>query len=471
MALDRIVARTRERLEMRKERRPLSDLFEGLAPSDRSFEGALREGAPAFILEVKPRSPSKGALRSLDDLVPVIDAYRQHAAAISVLTEPEFFGGSHELLRRVRAAVSQPVLAKDFILDPYQVAEARYHGADAVLLMLSILDDATYAACAAMAGQLGMSVLTEVHTAHEMRRAAVLNARIIGVNNRDLVTLRVDVSTTGALAPLAPPGALVIAESGLDDRPTFERVMPFVDGALVGSSLMQARDVARAVRTLVYGETKICGLTRPDDAHSAHLAGATHGGVVFHAPSPRAVTDEQARAVIAAAPLRWVGVFVNERLDRVADLAALLALSAVQLHGDEGVAEIAALRTMLPTSCEVWKGMPIRDTLPETPMPGVDLTLFDGYDRVRRGGTGRVFDWNLLGSQRLQYPFGVAGGLSPHNAGLASELGARLLDVSSGVESSPGCKDPALVAAFLRARSGRSRTRSAGDTRALERVA
>lgn len=471
MALDRIVARTRERVALRQLQRPLAELFEGLAPSDRSFERAIRQGAPAFILEVKPRSPSKGTLRSVDDLAPVIDAYARHASAISVLTEPEFFGGSHELLRRVRGAVTQPVLAKDFILDPYQVAEARYHGADAVLLMLSVLDDATYAACAAMARQLGMGVLTEVHTAHEMRRAAALDARVIGVNNRDLGTLRVDVNTTCTLAPLAPPGALVIAESGLDDRRTFERVMPFVDGALVGSSLMQARDVARAVRTLVYGETKICGLTRPDDAFAAHNAGATHGGVVFHAPSPRAVTNQQAHAIVAAAPLRWVGVFVNERLERVADLAALLSLSAVQLHGDEGVAEIAALRTMLPTSCEVWKGMPVRDTLPETPMPGVDLTLFDGYDRVRRGGTGRAFDWNLLGSQRLQYPFGVAGGLSPHNAGLAAELGARLLDVSSGVESSPGCKDPDLVTAFLRARSGRSRPASVGEPQTLERVA
>jgi indole-3-glycerol phosphate synthase/phosphoribosylanthranilate isomerase len=463
MVLERILARTRERLEARRRQRPVDVLFEGLAPSDRSFERALRGTAPAFILEVKPRSPSKGPLRDAHSLGPVIGSYARHANAVSVLTEPEFFGGSHDLLQRVRSAVEQPVLAKDFILDPYQVAEARYHGADAVLLMLSVLDDVTYAACEAMARRLQMGILTEVHTAPEMLRARALGARVIGINNRDLKTLQVDVTTTLTLAPLAPPSALVIAESGIDDRGTFERVSPCVDGALVGSSLMRAPDVDRAVRALLYSETKICGITRPDDARAALRAGVTHGGLVFYPPSARTVSLSRAQAVAAAAPLEWVGVFVNERPERMAALANTLSLAAVQLHGDETAEDVAALRTLLPESCEVWRAIAVRAALPTCPSPGVDLTLFDGYAPGRRGGTGHTFDWGLLRSPHLQYPFGLAGGLTPGNVAAAARHGARLLDVSGGVESAPGMKDVALMHAFMAARRGERRTMR-GDT-------
>ena len=472
MALDRIVARTRERLEERRRVRSLAELFEGLAPSERSFARALRGNAPAFILEVKPRSPSRGALRPVGDLDEVIESYARHASVISVLTEPEFFGGSHDLLRRVRAAVRQPVLAKDFILDPYQVAEARYHGADAVLLMLSVLDDATYTACANTARHLHMGVLTEVHNASEMRRARALGAPVIGINNRDLATLRVDVGTTLALAPLAPPGALLIAESGIDSRATFERVRPVVDGALVGSSLMLAPDVDLAVRHLVFGATKVCGITRPEDAQVACAAGATHGGLVFHAPSRRAVTPARAVRVVAAAPLEWVGVFVNEPLARVAEVAASLSLRAVQLHGDETASDVATLRPLLPDRCEIWRAVAIRDRLPASATPGVDLTLFDGFVEGYRGGTGRSFDWRLLRAEEMQYPFGIAGGLAPGNVAVAAAHGARVLDVSSGVESTPGSKDATLIRAFLASRGGRRRDGAAADTSAAgERVA
>lgn len=472
MALERIIARTRVRLEERQRQRPLHELFEGLAPSERAFAHALRGHAPALILEVKPRSPSRGALRAVGDLAPVIASYARHASAVSVLTEPEFFGGSHDTLRRVRAAVTQPVLAKDFILDPYQVAEARYHGADAVLLMLSVLDDATYALCAATARRLHMGVLTEVHTASEMRRARALGAAVIGINNRDLATLRVDVGTTQALAPLAPAGALLITESGIDDRATLERLRPLVDGALVGSSLMQATDVDLAVRHLRFGATKVCGITRPDDARAACHAGATHGGLVFHAPSRRAVSLAHARGIVAAAPLQWVGVFVNERPERVAHAARVLSLRAVQLHGDETAADVAALRPHLPHGCAIWQGVAVRGRIPASATPGVDLTLLDSFAEGHRGGTGRSFDWQLLEGSRLQYPFGLAGGLSPANVALAATYGARILDVSSGVESAPGCKDAALVQAFLTARGGRRREGAASGMPSItERVA
>lgn len=450
MVLDAIVGGVRTRLEERRRVRPLAELYEGLAPSERSFDDAVRRPAPVLILEVKPSSPSRGVLRKAADLGPVLDAYRQAADVVSVLTEPAQFGGSFELLRAVRRALPQPVLCKDFIVDPYQVVEARYHGADAVLLMLSVLDNATYRACAAAARELGMGVLTEVHDADEMRRAAVLGAGVIGINNRDLRTMRVDLTVTRRLAPLAPPGARLVAESGVNDRRDLESLLDVVPAFLVGSALMQSGDPMRAAHALRHGETKVCGLTRGVDARAAEAAGFTHGGIVFHEASPRCVSGFDAPALVGAAPLQWVGVFVNEAPQRIGRLARSLGLAAVQLHGEETAATMAAVREAIPSSCELWKAVPVRDLDVVGRPDGVDLALFDTWDRQLRGGTGRTFDWSVLGG--VQGAFAIAGGLTPGNVAGATARGARLIDVSSGVEVAPGRKDHERLAAFMAAR-------------------
>src|SRR5262249_47030618 len=146
-------------------------------------------------------SPSAGVIRENRDLEPVLASYGRHADAVSVLTDERFFGGSLERLAEVRQRLEQPLLAKDFFLEPYQVFEARAHGADAILLILAAVDDATWRSCSEAAEQLGMDVLTEVHDADELARAVSLGARIIGVNNRDLRTLKVDPGTIARLAP------------------------------------------------------------------------------------------------------------------------------------------------------------------------------------------------------------------------------------------------------------------------------
>ena len=255
-------------------------------------------------------------------------------------------------MARVRETVSRPVLCKDFILEPYQVIEARRAGADAVLLMLSVLDDHDYRACARQAAQLGMGTLTEVHTEGEMARAARLGAPIIGINNRDLRTLTVDRSVTRRLAELAPPGAVLIAESGIRCHQDAVELRDAVHGFLVGTALMRADDVDEATRELVFGPTKVCGLTREIDALAAARAGATHGGMVFAAGSPRVVSPRRARALRAAAPLQWVGVFVNEAPERVAELARVLELAAVQLHGEETADDVRRLRPLLPAGAK-----------------------------------------------------------------------------------------------------------------------
>jgi len=349
------------------------------------------------------------------------------------------------------------VLLKDFVLEPYQVFEARRFGADAVLLMLSVLDDEAYGSCAAAAASLHMDVLTEAHDEAELQRAIRLGARIIGINNRDLKTLKVDLTRTQELAPRVPADRIVLCESGIGGHGDVRRLRQGVDGFLIGTSLVSQPDLTEACRKLIYGPVKVCGLTRPGDARAAAAAGAVYGGLIFAEKSPRFVKAEQAQALVTAADLRWVGVFVNERLDRVAQIAGELGLSAVQLHGEETSGYVAGLREQLPGECEIWKAHRVRDTMPELDFGNIDKVVLDTFDKQARGGTGERFDWTLLDGQDLSRVV-LAGGLRPENAAQADALGAFGLDVSSGVEESAGIKSPERLIRFFDALRGTSRS-------------
>lgn len=446
MALEEILAHKRSEVAARKAALSEESVLARCTPSRRSLTAALARGQPGFLLELKLASPSAGMLRASSDLEPVLASYGRHADAVSVLTDERFFGGSLERLAELRACLEQPLLCKDFILEPYQVAEARAHGADAVLLMLSALDDAGWHACAEAAQRLGMAVLTEVHDAAEVARAVALPAPLLGVNNRDLRTLQVDRRTTTRLAPLIPADRLVIAESGIESRDDVVALRAHADAFLVGSVLMRAADPDAAVRALVYGRTKVCGLTRAEDARAAWQAGATHGGLIFAAGSPRRVSLDAARATRREVPLAWVGVFADQEPEPIAAAAHELALSAVQLHGAESPAGIAQLRTLLPAACQVWKAVRVRERIPLHSESGADRVLLDGP------ATSQCFDWSLLAGHPERAEVVLAGGLSPHNVTGAAALGTFALDVSSGVETSPGRKDRVRLAEFFSAR-------------------
>ena len=449
MALDAILAHKREEVAARKAHASLDGLLAGAEPSARSFSAALRAGRPGYVLEIKFASPSAGAIRPGSDLYPVLAGYGRHADAVSVLTDARFFGGSLDRLATVRAALGQPLLCKDFILEPFQVAEARVHGADAILLILAAIDDAAWRECAALSARLGMDVLTEVHDEAEVRRAVALGAGVIGVNNRNLRTLEIDLNTTPRLAPGIPADRLVVAESGIDGRDTVRSLRPHADAFLVGSALMREPDIDRAVRRLIYGRTKICGLTTPADACAARWAGATHGGLMFAESSPRKVSAAQAAAVRGAG-LEWVGVFADQPVDTIARRAAELGLAAVQLHGHETADDVIRIKGALLPGVEVWKAERVRDVIPGR--GPADRLLLDGWSDDRIGGTGTAFDWSLLAGHPFLADLIVAGGLRPENAARAAALGAWALDLSSGVESSPGHKDPHRLEAFFRER-------------------
>lgn len=222
------------------------------APVPRDFRQALLRTGVALIAEAKERSPSGGLLQRRYDPVGLAQRYAANgAAAISVLTEPEFFGGSLEHLQAVRAAVDVPVLCKDFIVDPVQVLAARGVGADAVLLIVALLDDGALGELQALATSLSMQVVLEVHSETELDRALQADARIIGINNRDLTKMKTDTETTVRLRPLIPAGRLVISESGIESRADIDALGRIgVDAALVGEALLRAPDLDAKVREL-----------------------------------------------------------------------------------------------------------------------------------------------------------------------------------------------------------------------------
>ena len=254
-ALDGIVAVARAEVVRRRVEVPLEELLAADAPPARPFIEALRRPGLSLIAEHKRRSPSAGLIREVLPVEDVVRAYeRGGAAAASVLTDGPHFGGSIDDLRRAHAACALPILRKDFIVDPYQLHESRATGADAVLLIVAALDDDELAELHALASELGLAALVEVHDEPELSRAADVGASLIGINNRDLRTMEVDVRRGLRLAEGVPEGVVVVAESGFQDRSQLEdAARAGIDAVLVGEALMRAPDVEAACRVLTGG--------------------------------------------------------------------------------------------------------------------------------------------------------------------------------------------------------------------------
>ncbi len=253
--LEEIVAHTRILVEQRKAVRPLSDLEKEMSnrPQALDFAVALSGGPVALIAEVKKASPSRGLIRSDFDHVAIAEAYAlAGASAISILTEPLFFLGSPQHLADVAASEAArrlPLLRKDFIIDPYQVCEARAHGADAVLLIAAILDRERLDLLLSLSHDLGMTCLVEAHNERDTELALLSEARVIGINNRDLHSFKVDLSTFERLRPLVPADRLVVAESGIKSPADIRRLARAgADAVLVGETLMTADDIAAMTR-------------------------------------------------------------------------------------------------------------------------------------------------------------------------------------------------------------------------------
>jgi indole-3-glycerol phosphate synthase len=253
--LETVIEGVEADLARRKREMPAERLAEGLGPVRRSrpFSEALVAEGISLIAEMKRSSPSKGAIRPGASVSDVVSAYqRAGARAVSVLTEPNWFGGSLDDLVEARGACELPLLRKDFLVDEYQLLEARVAGADAVLLIVAALDRGRMAELMGVAGELGLDTLVEVHDEKEVETAVEAGAELIGINNRDLHSLEVDLETTFELLADVPAGTVVVAESGITQNEDVERLeRAGVDAILVGEALMRADDPVRAVRDLL----------------------------------------------------------------------------------------------------------------------------------------------------------------------------------------------------------------------------
>ena len=416
---------------------------DALPRSTRSLYDSLNQGrgGARFIMECKSASPSLGMIREHYQPGDIARIYSRFASGISVLCEPDKFNGDYDHLATVAASTHLPVLCKDFVIDTVQVHAARYYGADAILLMLSVLDDATYTELSAEAERFGLDVLTEVIDEEEVERAIKLGAKIFGVNHRNLHDLSIDLDRSGRLAKLIPEDAVLISESGVRDNETVRQLGGHSHGFLVGSQLTGQPDVEFAARELVYGTNKVCGLTSVTAAQTARAAGALYGGLIFEEASPRNVSRETSASIIAAEPgLRYVAV--SRRTSGYGELIQE-GIHAVQIHAplqgsvEEELALVDAVRAEVGEGIEVWRAV----SMSSERGPEIAIALADKVDRLvldaHQGGSGESFDWTTI-PEEVRAAALLAGGISPENARAALAVGCGGLDINSGVEYPSG---------------------------------
>lgn len=491
MILDTIVEATKIRVAQEKQMES-PEAVKAVAlelPSNTGFpfEAALRQQDFNFICEVKKASPSKGIIA---EHFPYLDIAKEYevagAAAISVLTEPDFFKGDKKYLQEIASTVKIPVLRKDFIIDEYQIYQAKVWGASAILLICACLDVPTLTKFRELADSLGLSSLVEAHDEHEVQMAIDCGARIIGVNNRNLKDFTVDVQNSVRLRNLVQDDVIFVSESGLETPKDIQVLRDNNIGvALMGETFMRSPNKVEKLAYL-YGSTyympkvKMCGISKVETIPAIVEAKPHYMGLVF-APSKRQVTVEQAKTLVdelhkqyakiygtPAVPMnsktekdsnglgkentiseaiKTVGVFVNETLDNLVAIANKVNLDAVQLHGDEDEAFIRSLKERI--NVEVWKAVQIRSASDAEIWidSSADMLLFDAYHKDERGGTGEVFDWSCL--DEFERPFMLAGGVDSTNVARAIRTVRPYgIDISSGIETD-GMKDNDKIKAFI----------------------
>lgn len=446
-----------------------------------SLRAAIREAkGPGLIMECKAASPSQGQLSTNYDPVKLARMYQPYAAGISVLVEPDFFQGDYDHLQAVADAVDRPILCKDFIVSREQIEMAYLCGADAVLLMLSVLDDERYRELADFAARYGLEVLTEVLTEDEARRAGQLGANLVDINHRNLHTLQIDLDRCYELAPLLKaeaaagerasadsntgnqrPGRLsgdkdkdkdegevtIVAASGMHDAAQIRARLDVAQGFLVGSALSGAADPKRSLRQLVYGSNKICGLTTEEAARAAEEF-CIYGGLIWAPTSPRYVDMETSCRLIKAAPdLSFLVVLTESDLGALQDLARLarhLGAGGLQLHypplagglPDE-IRYLNALRSEGPADFELVRALPIS--------VGADFiaALLDSQAATRilvdapQPGSGQRWNWRDL-PETVRKRVWLAGGLGPDNLEEVLRSDAAGLDFNSALEEKAG---------------------------------
>jgi indole-3-glycerol phosphate synthase / phosphoribosylanthranilate isomerase len=418
---------------------PLDQLKENLVKSDRDFFSALK-GKNNIITELKFNAPSSGKTKCTKSISEIINIYDTYASAISVLTDQKYFAGKLEFINEVKAHTKLPVLRKDFITDPYQIYEARYYGADAILLIASILSKEEIDEFLKITHSLGMNALVEVREEEELAKVLMTDAKIIGINNRNLKDFTLNLDQTKRLKELIPKDKIVISESGIY---TNDEIIDLdTNAVLIGTSLMNAEDMQKTLQGLHRTKIKICGITNETDATTCIKENIDLLGFNFYKDSKRFIKTSLAKEIIKNLPntVQTVGVFVNHTSEEIKNIAQETRIDFIQLHGDESD-EFS--KEFSNNSIKVFR---IENTAPKDTQLSTYAKMFDTFT-PEFGGSGTTFNHDLIKTQRGK--IFVAGGITHENITDSLKLNPYCIDVCSGVESEPGKKSETKIKKLL----------------------
>lgn len=482
----------------------------GVAATNRSaFCSALNDGDIAIIGEIKPCSPSAGRLLDADRLETILALYKKHCVAISVLTDSEFFGGSFDLLARVKRETNLPVLCKDFIVSTEQIRLAKKAGADAILLIVKILSKDELIHLFNETNRQGLEAVVEINDKNDLEKLQAIKPQIVLINNRNLETMEIDLQTTARLANRLSPHVTVISASGIKTEADVRLLQSSANKFLIGTSLLQSSDLDKKLNSLKSSgrgvgslrsrtsrssehrsnrlqvgelnssdnqnapQMKVCGITSASDALLAVNNGATFIGLIFAKNSPRCIDVETAQSICAAVrnKTKLVGVFQNQTIEFVNEIAEELDLDFVQLHGSEDADYIANCNRPVIKAIEyrIREGHAVEYN--ERSFQSFDVVLSSGgkpvttladFNRAKyilfdlpkvdmaetEVSASRTALAVLLSRQETQ-PFFIAGKLSHDTIRDAIALLKPFgIDLASAVEISPGIKSPQLLSQF-----------------------
>ncbi len=426
-----------------------------------SFLKALaKKGKMRLIAEFKKSSPSRGNINKSALLAEFMALYDEYADAISILTEEKHFSGSLDFLKLGRGFTKKPLLRKDFIVDAYQIFEARHCGADAILLIANILTKKQIDEFISLAGSLGMDCLVECDSFSGLKKILRTNAKIIGINNRNLATLKEDFSATSRLAKKTPKARrnkiILVSESAISSRLQVDSLKGVADAVLVGSAIMSFA-YPRAKLKELSGETlvKICGVRSEKDAIGAVKLGADLIGLNFYPKSPRFVSREKAKRIARKIRGRAVivGVFVNEKKSTVKNIAKLVGLDMLQFSGNEKPADIKGFDLPVIKAIHIENGKSIA----AAKKFGADFIMVDAPSEGKFGGTGKKINQKFLRKEMVEPARLVfSGGLNAGNVKrIIKEFNPVIVDVCSATEAEPGVKSYAKMREFIRSAVGK----------------
>ncbi|MGE3278255.1 MAG: bifunctional indole-3-glycerol-phosphate synthase TrpC/phosphoribosylanthranilate isomerase TrpF [Candidatus Altimarinota bacterium] len=434
-----IVLHKKQEVEKRKKNLPLKKLIRKLRPSDRDFTSALLQKGISLIAEIKKASPKEGLIVkgpfSVDRIARIYE--QSGARAISVLTDEKYFQGSLQNLRKAREATKDiPLLCKDFIVDEYQIYEARSFGADAILLIAGILTKDQVQIYLRVADELKMAAICEVHNEEELKMVLETGAEIIGINNRDLNSFKVSLNTTSKLAKKIPANKIIISESGISTRAHLKKLPKQTDAILVGTSILRSPDITKKIQGLI-GKPKpmikLCGIRSLEQAQLCAKLGVDFIGLNFVPTSPRRISYQLGSQIIQKireqkTGTKVVGVFQNQDLNEINTAAEKIGLDFIQLSGDEPITFVKKCKR------PVIKGVSIirKGSLNKAAryVPYVKYLLLDSA----QPGSGKGFDHKIL--KKFPHKFFLAGGIRLENVRDILKLVQPFgVDTASGIET------------------------------------